>query len=95
MKYLDLAEEMVSRFDYRYQDWERDECYISIGDERAWLYNYKGDYAKAEATMLDVIRLIDSMEQYSPNSVLIERQQACQFLSNLYEETDDLAKALG
>lgn len=94
MKYLDLAEETVSRFDYRYQDWERDECYISINDERAWLHYYKGDYAKAEATMLDVIRLIDSVEQYSPNSVLIEREQACQFLSDLYEETGDLAKAL-
>ena len=94
MKYLDLAEAMVSRFDYRYMDWERDECYISIGDERAWLYYYKGDYAKAEATMLDVIRLIDTVEQYSPNSVLIEREQACQFLSNLYKETGDLAKAL-
>ena len=44
--------------------------------------------------MLDVIRLIDSVEQYSPNSVLIEREQACQFLSNLYEGTGDLAKAL-
>ena len=94
LKYLDLAEEMVSRFDYRYQDWERDECYISIGDERAWLHYYNGDYARAEATMLDVIRLLDSVELYSPNSVLIEREQACQFLSDLYEETGNMAKAL-
>lgn len=91
-KYLDKAEEAVARCGYH--GWERDECFISINDERAWLYYYKGDMAMAESTMLGVVQLLDTVDKYSPNTVLIEREQAYQFLSDLYEENGNLDKAL-
>lgn len=91
-KYLNKAEEYVQLCHYK--GWERDECYISIYDERAWLYYYKKDYKKAEKEMFQVINLLDTVDQYSPNTVLIEREQAYSFLAMLYEETGKPAEAL-
>lgn len=91
-KYLDKAEKYVALMNYT--GWERDECYISIYDEKAWLYYYKKEYKKAEAEMFNVIRLLDTVDQYSPNTVLIEREQAYSFLAMLYEETNRPVEAL-
>ena len=58
------------------------------------LRNYKKDYKKAEKEMFQVIKLLDTVNQYSPNTVLIEREQAYSFLAMLYEETGKPAEAL-
>lgn len=91
-KYLNLAEKMMLALNY--QGWERDECLVSIRDERAWLYYHKKQYRKAEQEMLETIQLIDSVDRYSPNSVVIEREQAYRFLVDLYEEMGDFSAAL-
>lgn len=91
-KYIDKAEKAVEKMEYK--GWERDECYISILDERAWLHYYKEEYGLAEKQMLEVVALLDKVDQYTPNTVLMEREQAYRFLADLYEETGRIELAL-
>ncbi len=80
--YLALAEssaqELIKRVDYQ-------EAMISIGDERAWLHYYNKEYVRAENTMLEVLKLIDTVALASPATVCTERCDAYAFLVELFE----------
>lgn len=91
-KYLDKAEAAVMMM--RYDGYSKTECDISIGDLRAWMLLYKGEYNKAEQQMLEVVQMLDTVDSYSPNTVIIEREQAYIFLVELYQQTGRLKEAL-
>ena len=73
---------------------DRQEAAISIGDERAWLYYYKSDYARAEQQMKQVLALLDSVQTDSPASIITERGEAYAFMVELYEAQSRHAEAL-
>lgn len=74
---------------------DRQEAMISIGDERAWLYYYKNDYARAEAQMQHVLALLDSVAaQGSPASIITERGEAYSFFVELYTTQGKYKQAL-
>ena len=89
--WLDRAEEWAQRFIYPI---DRQESMISIGDERAWLYYYNKDYARAEAQMREVMALIDTVAVISPASIVTERGEAYTFMVELYEAQGRYAEAL-
>ena len=67
---------------------------ISTGDLRAWLQFYRGQNAEAEATMLNVLATIDSVEAVMPYTVLTEKGEAYDFLAQLYEAEGNTDKTL-
>ena len=74
---------------------DRQEAMVSIGDERAWLYYYNKDYARAEAQMQEVLGLLDSVAaQGSPASIITERGEAYSFFVELYTAQGRYDKAL-
>ena len=70
------------------------EALISIVDLEAWQAYYEKDYAQVEAMMMDVLALIDTVAQTSPNTVVTERGEAYKFMAMIYEEQGYWRKAL-
>ena len=67
---------------------------IKIRDMQAWIYYYDHQYGVAEREMTEVLALIDSVSQQKPGNILVERGDAYEFLTMLYEETGQTEKAL-
>lgn len=61
----------------------RQEAQISLLDLRAWLFYYKHDYRHAKQAMEQVLVLIDSVAETSPNTVIAERSEAYVFMVTL------------
>ena len=59
---------------------------ISVVDLEAWQEYYEKNYVNAERMMLEVIAMIDTVAQISPNTVITERGEAYKFLAMIYEE---------
>lgn len=91
-KYLNEARR-VNNLEYR-PTVQRQEGDISIRDEQAWLYYYKGDYRAAEEEMRQVLALIDTVEQLHPNTVVTERGEAYAFMVELAETEGRIDDAL-
>jgi len=89
--YLDLAEQAIAVETYEV---DRQEIRISIGDERAWLCYYRGDYQAAEQQMYAVLALIDTISLSSPATIITERGEAYSFLVKIYEEQGRYDEAL-
>lgn len=91
-KYIALAYEVLD-------DWNPGridslEVSVSLGDERAWLYYYRGEYDSAVAMMNHVLELIGMIEGQSPNTVITERGEAYSFFVELYSSMGDYKRAL-
>ena len=69
------------------------EALISIVDLEAWQEYYEKDYAQAEAMMVYVLELIDTVAQTSPNTVVTERGEAYKFMAMIHEEQRHWQKA--
>lgn len=69
------------------------EALISIVDLEAWQEYYEKDYAEAERMMQEVILLIDTVAQVSPNTVVTERGEAYKFMAMIHEEQGHWRKA--
>ena len=69
------------------------EALISIVDLEAWQEYYEKDYAEAERMMQEVILLIDTVAQVSPNTVVTERGEAYKFMAMIHEEQGNWRKA--
>ena len=67
---------------------------ISVVDLEAWQEYYEKNYVNAERMMLEVIAMIDTVAQISPNTVITERGEAYKFLAMIYEEQGKWQKAL-
>lgn len=91
-KYLTKAIEVEAHSDR--PPLEQQESLISLRDEQAWLFYYKGEYKRAEQEMLAVLALIDTVQAHSPNTVITERGEAYTFLVELYEHTGRIQEAL-
>lgn len=69
------------------------EALISVVDLEAWQEYYEKDYAEAEAMMIGVLDMIDTVALTSPNTIVTERGEAYKFLAMIYEEQGDWRKA--
>ena len=67
---------------------------ISVVDLEAWQEYYEKNYVKAERMMLEVIAMIDTVAQLSPNTVITERGEAYKFLAMINEEQGKLQQAI-
>ena len=67
---------------------------ISVVDLEAWQEYYEKNYVKAERMMLEVIAMIDTVAQLSPNTVITERGEAYKFLAMINEEQGELQQAI-
>ena len=89
--YLGLAREVIK--DSRtYID--SIEALISVVDLEAWQEYYEHNYTKAEQMMRDVLLMIDTIAQDSPNTIITERGEAYSFLAMINEEQGKWKKAL-
>ena len=70
------------------------EALISIIDLEAWQEYYEKDYHQAESMMAEVLALIDTVAQTSPNTVVTERGEAYKFMAMIHEEQGHWSQAL-
>ena len=68
---------------------------ISIVDLEAWQAYYEQDYDGAEAMMHEVLAMIDTVAQESPNTIITERAEAYEFLAMMAEEQGKWQAAYG
>ena len=71
------------------------EALISIVDLEAWQEYYEHDYREAEAMMHEVLAMIDTVAQESPNTIITERAEAYEFLAMMAEEQGKWQAAYG
>lgn len=71
------------------------EALISIVDLEAWQEYYEHDYREAEAMMHEVLAMIDTVAQESPNTIITERAEAYEFLAMMAEEQGQWQAAYG
>ncbi|MBO5362109.1 MAG: hypothetical protein J6J71_09350 [Prevotella sp.] len=88
--YLDLARASIKDSRTRKDSLE---ALISIVDLEAWQEYNEKDYPEAEAMMLHVLELIDTVAQTSPNTVVTERGEAYKFMAMIHEEQGHWRKA--
>lgn len=89
--YLGLAREVIKE-SRTYVD--SIEALISVVDMEAWQEYYEQNYMNAELMMHEVLMMIDTIAQESPNTIITERGEAYKFLAMLYEEQEKWEKAL-
>ena len=70
------------------------EALISIVDLEAWQEYYEKDYQQAEAMMAEVLTMIDTVAQISPNTVVTERGEAYKFMAMIHQEQGHWREAL-
>ena len=89
--YLGLAREAIKQSRTHIDSIE---ALISVVDLEAWQEYYEQNYTIAEQMMQEVLIMIDTIANESPNTIITERGEAYKFLAMLYEEQGKWQNAL-